>query len=192
MLKVDNDLLTKSGIADALGTNPMRVTRFIDRNKINSVKKEGKRELFKLTQFNTLKEELESPEAKQDAKSHSFSKDELILTLKQQLKDQKQQYEQVIVSKDETIASLKGTIETSKQAYDDVQEQLRVKDNQITALTQLTNNAQTLNMVDKNPEKLTTAKNNAEMNVQNSNSDVKMENNNTSEKEKRHWWHFIK
>lgn len=192
MLKVDNDLLTKSGIADALGTNPMRVTRFIDRNKINSVKKEGKRELFKLTQFNMLKEELESPEAKQDAKSHSFSKDELILTLKQQLKDQKQQYEQVIVSKDETIASLKGTIETSKQAYDDVQEQLRVKDNQITALTQLTNNAQTLNMVDKNPEKLTTAKNNAEMNVQNSNSDVKMENNNTSEKEKRHWWHFIK
>lgn len=192
MLKVDNDLLTKSGIADALGTNPMRVTRFIDRNKINSVKKEGKRELFKLTQFNMLKEELESPEAKQDAKSHSFSKDELILTLKQQLKDQKQQYEQVIVSKDETIASLKGTIETSKQAYDDVQEQLRVKDNQITALTQLTNNAQTLNMVDKNPEKLTTAKNNAEMNVQNSNSDIKMENNNTSEKEKRHWWHFIK
>lgn len=189
---MNNDLLTKSGIADALGTNPMRVTRFIDRNKINSVKKEGKRELFKLTQFNMLKEELESPEAKQDAKSHSFSKDELILTLKQQLKDQKQQYEQVIVSKDETIASLKGTIETSKQAYDDVQEQLRVKDNQITALTQLTNNAQTLNMVDKNPEKLTTAKNNAEMNVQNSNSEVKMENNNTSEKEKRHWWHFIK
>ena len=86
---MNNDLLTKSGIADALGTNPMRVTRFIDREKINAVKKEGKRELYKLTQFNALKNELEAPGAKQEAKSHAFSKDELILTLKQQLEDQK-------------------------------------------------------------------------------------------------------
>ena len=93
---MNNDLLTKSGIADALGTNPMRVTRFVDREKINAVKKEGKRELYKLTQFNALKNELEAPEAKQEAKSHAFSKDELILTLKQQLEDQKKQYEQVI------------------------------------------------------------------------------------------------
>ena len=151
---MNNDLLTKSGIANALGTNPMRVTRFIERSKINSVKKEGKRELFKLTQFNALKNELEAPEAKQEAKSHAFSKDELILTLKQQLEDQKQQYEQVIESKDETIASLKGTIETSQKSYDDMKDQLAVKDGQITALTKLTNNAQTLNMVDKDPKKL--------------------------------------
>ena len=151
---MNNDLLTKSGIANALGTNPMRVTRFIERSKINSVKKEGKRELFKLTQFNALKKEIESPEAKQEAKNHAFSKDELILTLKQQLEDQKQQYEQVIESKDETIASLKGTIETSQKSYDDMKDQLAVKDGQITALTKLTNNAQTLNMVDKDPKKL--------------------------------------
>ena len=151
---MNNDLLTKSGIADALGTNPMRVTRFVDREKINAVKKEGKRELYKLTQFNALKNELEAPEAKQEAKSHAFSKDELILTLKQQLEDQKKQYEQVIESKDETIASLKGTIETSQKSYDDMKDQLAVKDGQITALTKLTNNAQTLNMVDKDPKKL--------------------------------------
>lgn len=151
---MNNDLLTKSGIADALGTNPMRVTRFVDREKINAVKKEGKRELYKLTQFNALKNELEAPEAKQEAKNHAFSKDELILTLKQQLEDQKKQYEQVIESKDETIASLKGTIETSQKSYDDMKDQLAVKDGQITALTKLTNNAQTLNMVDKDPKKL--------------------------------------
>lgn len=52
---MSGELLTKSKIADALGTNPMRVTRFIERNKINAVKKEGKRELFKLTDFNALK-----------------------------------------------------------------------------------------------------------------------------------------
>ena len=64
MLKVSGELLTKSKIADALGTNPMRVTRFIERNKINAVKKEGKRELFKLTDFNALKKELSEPETK--------------------------------------------------------------------------------------------------------------------------------
>ena len=106
MLKVSGELLTKSKIADALGTNPMRVTRFIERNKINAVKKEGKRELFKLTQFNALTKELESPKTKQEAKNYAISKDELILTIKQQLEDQKQQYEQVIESKDATIAPL--------------------------------------------------------------------------------------
>ena len=151
---MNNDLLTKSGIADALGTNPMRVTRFIDREKINAVRKEGKRELYKLTQFNALKNELSKPEARKNAQSHGFSKDELILTLKQQLEDQKQQYEQVIESKDETISSLKETIATSKEAYDDMKDQLAVKDNQITSLTKLTNNAQTLNLVDKDPKKL--------------------------------------
>ena len=188
MLKVSEELLTKSKIADALGTNPMRVTRFIERNKINAVKKEGKRELFKLTDFNALKNELKSPEAKQEAKSHAFSKDELILTLKQQLKEQKQQYEQVIVSKDETIASLKGTIETFKQAYDDVQNQLAVKDNQITALTQLTNNAQTLNMVDKDPNRLKAPNSDAESDNESPSSTSNVDNRS----KKKHWWPFSK
>ena len=73
---MSGELLTKSKIADALGTNPMRVTRFIERNKINAVKKEGKRELYKLTDFNALKEELNSPEANKEAKSHGFRKDD--------------------------------------------------------------------------------------------------------------------
>lgn len=187
MLKVNDNLLTKSRIADALETNPMRVTRFIERNKINAVKKEGKRELFKLTQFNALKEELEAPEAGQEAKSHAFSKDKMILTLKQQLEDQKRQYEQVIESKDETIASLKGTIETSKQAYEDVQEQLKVKDNQITALTQLTNNAQTLNMVDKDPKRIQTAHNDAETRPEQSSS-INNTDSSLKESHKKHWW----
>ena len=34
---MDNTLLTKSKIAEVLGTNPMRVTRFIKSNKINAV-----------------------------------------------------------------------------------------------------------------------------------------------------------
>ena len=128
MLKVSEDLLTKSRIAEALGTNPMRVTRFIDRNKINAVKKEGKRELYKLTDFNALKEELNSPEANKEAKSHGFSKDDYILTLKKQLEEQKLQYEQVLKSKDETISSLKETIATSQKSYDDMKDQLAVKD----------------------------------------------------------------
>ena len=190
MLKVSGELLTKSKIADALGTNPMRVTRFIERNKINAVKKEGKRELFKLTQFNALKKELETPEAKQEAQSHGFSKDDYILTLKKQLEDQKARYEQVIESKEETISSLKETIATSQKSYDDMKDQLAVKDNQITALTKLTNNAQTLNLVDKDPKRIQAAHGDAETKPEQSSSDEKVSS--TNKPPKKHWWQFGK
>lgn len=184
---MDNTLLTKSKIAEVLGTNPMRVTRFIKSNKINSVKKEGKRELFKLTQFNALKKELETPEARQEAQSHGFSKDDYILTLKKQLEEQKKQYEQVIESKEETISSLKETIATSQKSYDDIKDQLAVKDNQITALTKLTNNAQTLNLVDKDPKRLQVTHDDADMKPETSSS-VKKKEDSTSESSKSHWW----
>ena len=184
---MSGELLTKSKIADALGTNPMRVTRFIERNKINAVKKEGKRELFKLTQFNALKKELEAPEAKQEAQSHGFSKDDYILTLKKQLEDQKKQYEQVIESKEETISSLKETIATSQKSYDDMKDQLAVKDNQITALTKLTNNAQTLNLVDKDPKRIQAAHGDAETKPEQSSSDEKVDSS-TEESHKKRWW----
>lgn len=194
MLKVNGELLTKSKIADALGTNPMRVTRFIERNKINAVKKEGKRELFKLTDFNALKNELNEPEAKEKAQNHAFSKDDYILTLKKQLEDQQKQFDEVLKSKDETIDSLKETIATSKHAYEDMKDQLTVKDNQITALTKLTNNAQTLNLVDKDPKRLQTAQGNAEMKPEQSSSEKAANNQQTSESEKprQNWWqrHF--
>lgn len=191
MLKVSKELLTKSGIADALGTNPMRVTRFVERNKINAVKKEGKRELYKLTQFNALKDELNAPEAKKDAQSHSFSKDDYILTLKQQLKEQKEQYEQVVASKDETISSLKATIATSQHAYDDMKNQLAVKDKQISSLTKLTNNAQTLNLVDKDPKRIQAAHGNAETKSEQSSSDEKKDYSKT-ESSKNHWWQRLR
>lgn len=196
MLKVSGELLTKSKIADALGTNPMRVTRFIERNKINAVKKEGKRELFKLTDFNALKKELETPEVKQEAQKHSFSKDDYILTLKKQLEEQKQQFDEVLKSKEETIDSLKETIKTSQRAYEDMKDQLVVKDNQITSLTKLTNNAQTLNLVDKDPKRLQSAQSSAEMDNKTSSSTKEVNNHQTSESEKEHksWWqrHFGK
>lgn len=186
---MNNDLLTKSGIADALGTNPMRVTRFIDREKINAVKKEGKRELFKLTDFNALKNELNEPEAKEKAQNHAFSKDDYILTLKKQLEDQQKQFDEVLKSKDETIDSLKETIATSKHAYEDMKDQLTVKDNQITALTKLTNNAQTLNLVDKDPKRLQSARGNAETSNEKSSSDEKVDSP-TERPKKKHWWRF--
>ena len=190
---MSKELLTKSKIADALGTNPMRVTRFIERNKINAVKKEGKRELFKLTDFNALKNELNEPEAKEKAQSHSFSKDDYILTLKKQLEDQQKQFDEVLKSKDETIDSLKETIATSKHAYEDMKDQLTVKDNQITALTKLTNNAQTLNLVDKDPKRLQTAKSDSERSSpQNVTDDQQVTLR--SEKPHKNWWqrHFGK
>ena len=190
MLKVSGELLTKSKIADTLGTNPMRVTRFIERNKINAVKKEGKRELFKLTDFNALKNELNEPEAKEKAQSHSFSKDDYILTLKKQLEDQQKQFDEVLKSKDETIDSLKETIATSKHAYEDMKDQLAVKDNQITALTKLTNNAQTLNLVDKDPKRLQTAQGNAETKVEQSKEDKKKDDS-SNKQSKKHWWNKI-
>ena len=180
---MSGELLTKSKIADALGTNPMRVTRFIERNKINAVKKEGKRELFKLTDFNSLKKELDDPEAKKEAQSHAFSKDEYILTLKKQLEDQQEQFNKMLQAKDETIDSLKETIATSKHAYEDMKDQLTVKDNQITALTKLTNNAQTLNLVDKDPKRLQTAQGNAETKVEQSSSE-----SSSNEMPRTHWW----
>ena len=190
---MSGELLTKSKIADALGTNPMRVTRFIERNKINAVKKEGKRELFKLTDFNALKKELSEPETKKKAQSHAFSKDDYILTLKKQLEDQQKQFDEVLKSKDETIDSLKETIATSKHAYEDMKDQLTVKDNQITALTKLTNNAQTLNLVDKDPKRLQTAKSDSERSSpQNVTDDQQVTLR--SEKSHKNWWqrHFGK
>lgn len=191
MLKVSEDLLTKSRIAEALGTNPMRVTRFIDRNKINAVKKEGKRELYKLTDFNALKEELNSPEANKEAKSHGFSKDDYILTLKKQLEEQKLQYEQVLKSKDETISSLKETIATSQKSYDDMKDQLAVKDEQIFSLTKLTNNAQTLNLVDKDPKRIQAAHSDAETKPDQSSSSEETDDS-TKKPPKKHWWQFGK
>ena len=191
MLKVSENLLTKSRIAEALGTNPMRVTRFIDRNKINAVKKEGKRELYKLTDFNALKEELNSPEANKEAKSHGFSKDDYILTLKKQLEEQKLQYEQVLKSKDETISSLKETITTSQKSYDDMKDQLAVKDEQISSLTKLTNNAQTLNLVDKDPKRIQAAHSDAETMSEQSSSSEETDDS-TKKPPKKHWWQFGK
>lgn len=191
MLKVSENLLTKSRIAEALGTNPMRVTRFIDRNKINAVKKEGKRELYKLTDFNALKEELNSPEANKEAKSHGFSKDDYILTLKKQLEEQKLQYEQVLKSKDETISSLKETIATSQKSYDDMKDQLAVKDEQIFSLTKLTNNAQTLNLVDKDPKRIQAAHSDAETMSEQSSSSEETDDS-TKKPPKKHWWQFGK
>lgn len=183
MLKVSGELLTKSKIADALGTNPMRVTRFIERNKINAVKKEGKRELFKLTDFNALKKELDDPEAKKEAQSHAFSKDEYILTLKKQLEDQQEQFNKMLQAKDETIDSLKETIATSKHAYEDMKDQLAVKDDQISSLTKLTNNAQTLNLLDKPKKAQDTATTGAETSNERSSSD-----DSQNESSKKHWW----
>ena len=191
MLKVSEILLTKSRIAEALGTNPMRVTRFIDRNKINAVKKEGKRELYKLTDFNALKEELNSPEANKEAKSHGFRKDDYILTLKKQLEEQKLQYEQVLKSKDETISSLKETIATSQKSYDDMKDQLAVKDEQISSLTKLTNNAQTLNLVDKDPKRIQAAHSDAETMSEQSSSSEETDDS-TKKPPKKHWWQFGK
>nr|WP_254262072.1 hypothetical protein [Lactobacillus helveticus] len=153
----------------------MRVTRFVERNKINAVKKEGKRELFKLTQFNALKEELNAPESKKDAQSHGFSKDDYILTLKQQLKEQQHQYEQVVASKDETISSL-------QESYNDMKSQLSVKDNQISTLTQLADQAQKLNLVDK-----------ASKQLENSESkEIKKDEKKNDLTEKKHWWNIWK
>ena len=187
MLKVSGELLTKSKIADALGTNPMRVTRFIERNKINAVKKEGKRELFKLTDFNALKKELDDPEAKKEAQSHAFSKDEYILTLKKQLEDQQEQFNKMLQAKDETIDSLKETIATSKHAYEDMKDQLAVKDDQISSLTKLTNNAQTLNLLDKPKKAQDTATTGAETKVEQSSSG-KEEDSSSNEIPRTHWW----
>ena len=170
---MSGELLTKSKIADALGTNPMRVSRFIERQKINAVKKEGKRELFKLTQFNALKDELGEPEAGVSKPKEASSKDDYILTLKKQLLTQKEQYEQVITSKDETISSL-------QKSYDDMKSQLSVKDNQISTLTQLADQAQKLNLVDK-PRLIHENK-----------EDVSEVNKETEKPKKKHWWQFNK
>ena len=131
---------------------------------------------------------MSEPETKKEAQSHAFSKDDYILTLKKQLEDQQKQFDEVLKSKkDETIDSLKETIATSKHAYEDMKDQLMVKDNQITALTKLTNNAQTLNLVDKDPKRLQTAQGNAETSSEQSNSE-KEEDSSPKETSKIHWW----
>ena len=85
---------------------------------------------------------------------------------------------------------MKETIATSQHAYDDMKDQLAVKDNQITALTKLTNNAQTLNLVDKDPKRLQAAHSDAETKSERSSSDE--ETDSTKKSPKKHWWQFGK
>ena len=90
---------------------------------------------------------------------------------------------------EETIDSLKETIATYKHAYEDMNDQLAVKDNQISSLTKLTNNAQTLNLVDKDPKRLQSAQGNAETSNEKSSSDEKADSP-TERPKKKHWWRF--
>lgn len=57
---MNSDYLTQSQIADRLGTNPMRVHRFIKENHVNFVKKDGKRRLYDVKNFNTLEKSLKA------------------------------------------------------------------------------------------------------------------------------------
>lgn len=71
-----------------------------------------------------------------------------------------------------------------------MKDQLAVKDNQITALTKLTNNAQTLNLVDKDPKRLQSAQGDAETSNEQSSSE-KGENDSSNKQSKKHWWNKI-
>lgn len=70
-----------------------------------------------------------------------------------------------------------------------MKDQLSVKDNQISSLTKLTNNAQTLNLVDKDPKRLQSAQGNAETSNEKSSSDEKVDSS-TERPKKKHWWQF--
>ena len=89
----------------------------------------------------------------------------------------------MLQAKDETIDSLKETIATSKHAYEDMKDQLAVKDDQISSLTKLTNNAQTLNLLDKPKKAQDTATTGAETSNERSSSD-----DSQNESSKKHWW----
>ena len=71
-----------------------------------------------------------------------------------------------------------------------MKDQLAVKDNQITALTKLTNNAQTLNLVDKDPKRIQAAHGDVETKPEQSSSDEKVSS--TNKPPKKHWWQFGK
>lgn len=68
-----------------------------------------------------------------------------------------------------------------------MKDQLAVKDNQITALTKLTNNAQTLNLVDKDPKRIQAAHGNAETKSEQSSSGEKKNDYSKTESSKNHW-----
>ena len=68
---------------------------------------------------------------------------------------------------------------------------MAVKDNQITALTKLTNNAQTLNLVDKDPKRIQAAHGDAEIKPEQSSSGEKVDSS-TEKPSKKHWWQFGK
>ena len=72
-----------------------------------------------------------------------------------------------------------------------MKDQLAVKDNQITALTKLTNNAQTLNLVDKDPKRIQAAHGDAETKPERSDSNEKVDDS-IKKPPKKHWWQFGK
>lgn len=75
-----------------------------------------------------------------------------------------------------------------------MKDQLAVKDTQITSLTKLTNNAQTLNLVDKDPKRIQAAHGDAETKPERSSSDKKKDDDgrdSKTESSKNHWWQFI-
>lgn len=63
-----------------------------------------------------------------------------------------------------------------------MKDQLAVKDTQITSLTKLTNNAQTLNLVDKDPKRIQAAHGDAETKPERSSSDKKKDDGDGTQK----------
>ena len=72
-----------------------------------------------------------------------------------------------------------------------MKDQLAVKDEQIFSLTKLTNNAQTLNLVDKDPKRIQAAHSDAETKPEQSSSSEETDDS-TKKPPKKHWWQFGK
>lgn len=166
-MKQGKILLTQTELAEYIGISKGTLSKWIKKNNVSPIKENGNKKLYSR---NVKKQYLSSKKASGNNDSRKFSTIEFL----QKELDKKQE---------ETLQL--------KQRINDLEKQLNAKNDQIYDLADkfatLADQAQKLNLADKQPQQLEQNKNDA---PDEEVSDISKETKQETSVKKHHWWQF--
>lgn len=161
-MKQGKTLLTQTELARYIGISKGTLSKWLKKNNVSPIKEIGNKKLYS---GNVRKHYLESKKDDNSNSSKGFSSIEL---LKEEVSEKRKENERL------------------QQRIADLEKQLNAKNDQIYDLADkfatLADQAQKLNLADKQPQQIEQKKNNA--------SDVSKETKQETTKKNRHWWQF--
>ncbi len=212
------DVFSSGDIADKLGFKDYhKVSNYLGKIKAKYVTRKGNTRYY---DRNTTEKVITYFKSLNSSSSGTSNKDKVIDELRkelreeqeaddQKLKDQKASYERLLNEKDKRIDDLKKShdqdLETQKVSYEkllkvtndritDLKDQVKTQNVQIQNWDMAQRRAQTLNLVDKDPDKVKKINSGAEKSNESSSSSKKTENQSNQPKRKtrfkpvQHWW----